>query len=55
MKVNDLYEKMEKFSNKIKFKSPELAYQTAIENSKNEDLIFIGGSAFIVADILRIR
>lgn len=55
MKVNNLYEKMEKFSNKIKFKSPELAYQTAIENSKNEDLIFIGGSAFIVADILRNR
>jgi len=53
MKLNTLYKQMDSFSNKTKFKNPEQAYKTAIEISKKDDYIFIGGSAFIVADILK--
>ena len=52
MKLNTLNKQMDKFPNKTTFSSPKQAYQTAIENSKKEDFIFIGGSAFIVAEIL---
>lgn len=34
------------------FSSTKLAYQAAIENSTDEDMIFIGGSNFVVAEIL---
>ena len=34
------------------FKDYKMAYKTALEKSSSEDLIFIGGSAFLVGDIL---
>ena len=34
------------------FKSIPIAYQTAISNSDTDDLIFVTGSTFVVADIL---
>jgi dihydrofolate synthase/folylpolyglutamate synthase len=34
------------------FKNVEQAYEQAINNAKTEDLVFIGGSTFVVAEIL---
>ena len=34
------------------FSSVEVAYKAAIENASNKDLIFIGGSTFVVAEVV---
>lgn len=34
------------------FSSVEIAYRNAIENANNNDFIFVGGSSYIVADLL---
>lgn len=34
------------------FKSVQEAYDTALKNSKREDLVFVGGSTFVVAEII---
>jgi len=34
------------------FKSVKEAYEYALEHANNDDLVFIGGSIFVVAEIL---
>ena len=48
---------LKKYGNKIKLKGDEYAsvkdaYQIAKQNAKKEDVIFIGGSTFVVAEVL---
>ena len=51
--ANKLKEKAVKFNlHGEAYYSVKEAYKNAISNSKKEDLIFIGGSTFVVAEVL---
>ena len=45
--------KMKGYPNTIEIKNYKKAFLWAKSKATNEDLIFVGGSAFLVADILR--
>ena len=34
------------------YNSVETAYKTALESAKNNDLIYVGGSTFVVAEVV---
>jgi len=53
MKVDLLYKKATAFGLKGKqFKSVQDAYRKALENASADDLIYVGGSTFVVAEVL---
>lgn len=53
MKVGELYEKCRKLGLKCrKFDDVETAYDAAFRDSSEEDVIYVGGSTFVVADLL---
>lgn len=53
MPVNELEEKAGKFDLKgIKFTDVMNAYKSAVQNARNRDIVFIGGSTFTVAEVL---
>lgn len=53
MPVNDLEEKAGEFGLKgIKFTDVMNAYKSAVQNARNRDIVFIGGSTFTVAEVL---
>ena len=45
--------KMKEYPNTIEIKNYKKAFLWAKSKATNEDLIFVGGSAFLVAEILR--
>ncbi|NJO92409.1 MAG: hypothetical protein HC831_28150 [Chloroflexia bacterium] len=50
-----LFEKAAKFNlNGNSFKNVELALESARQNAQKEDFIFVGGSTFVVADLLEL-
>jgi dihydrofolate synthase/folylpolyglutamate synthase len=54
LKVTDLADKFEeKNLSNISFKNVKEAYKTARANAEVEDLIYVGGSTFVVADFLK--
>ncbi|MFV9550037.1 bifunctional folylpolyglutamate synthase/dihydrofolate synthase [Algibacter sp. PT7-4] len=53
MPENKLKKELAKFNIEgMAYKSVNEAYKTAINNAKNEDFVFIGGSTFVVAEII---
>lgn len=52
-KVSDLMTLSKQYGFKAKeYISVEMAYKSAVENAKKEDFIYIGGSTFVVSEIL---
>ena len=54
--VDILFEEAKKAGLKGKsYKNVETAYKNAVKNANNEDIVFVGGSTFVVADFLEIE
>lgn len=53
METKELQQKSEKYGLKGKsYSSVQEAYQAAIKNAKEDDIVFVGGSTFVVAEVL---